>query len=167
MGPLRLSQNEEKEGMTLRRATSVLHTSPAVPITFPAGAHQRPAAGHSRPPSGDTMPRYKQPADISPGHKFCIACKAVLPVANFSPEKVRKDGLRPYCKPCASRRVQVSKARRRYLATVGKLATNPARVSPAEREALDAAFAAAWSSIDGGMRTATLAKRQAMAASHH
>ncbi len=112
------------------------------------------------------MPRYKQPADIPPGHKFCIACKSVQPVANFSPEKVRKDGLRPYCKPCASRRVQISKARRRHLALVGKLATNPAAVTPAERDELDSAFAAVWTGISAKATAATLANRQAMAAAH-
>ena len=101
------------------------------------------------------MPRLKQPADIPPGHKFCIACKTIMPVANFSPEKTRKDGLRPYCKPCASRRVQVSKAKRRFLAMAGKLATNPARVSPAEREAHNAAFLAAWSGLEQRMIAAT------------
>ncbi|MBU6166395.1 MAG: hypothetical protein KGQ52_09690 [Alphaproteobacteria bacterium] len=112
------------------------------------------------------MPRYKQPADIPPGHKFCIACKAVLPVANFSPDKVRKDGLRPYRKPCASRRVQVSKARRRDLALVGKLATNPAVVTPAERDELDAAFASVSTGISAKVTATTLANRQAMAAAH-
>lgn len=113
------------------------------------------------------MPRYKQPADIPPGSKFCIACKAVLPVASFSPEATRPDGLRPYCKPCASRRVQISKAKRRFLAMAGKLATRPASVSPAEREAHNAAFLAAWDGLQRRVTAAAVAHRHSGSTTHH
>lgn len=106
------------------------------------------------------MPRIKQPADIPPGNKFCCACRNVKPVADFSPDKARKDGLRPCCKPCASRRVQISKAKRRFLAMAGKLATNPASVSPAQREAHNAAFVAAWASLESRVRQQAVANRQ-------
>lgn len=93
------------------------------------------------------MPRIKQPADIPHGHKFCTACRTIHPIANFSPDRARKDGLRQCCKPCASRRVQASKARRRALSIVGRTATNPASVTPAQRAAHDAAFVAALTEV--------------------
>jgi hypothetical protein len=34
--------------------------------------------------------------------KLCIKCKESQPLSNFSPAPSKKDGLYPYCKPCAN-----------------------------------------------------------------
>ncbi len=62
-----------------------------------ARAHQPFAVGQSG--SGDLM-------------KACPACKAEKPLDDFGKDKVRKDGLNVYCKPCA--RLQVKKAMAGY-----------------------------------------------------
>jgi 5-methylcytosine-specific restriction endonuclease McrA len=45
------------------------------------------------------------------GWKHCPACKGVLPVAEFSRESKRKDGLSVYCKACNKQRFEVNKER--------------------------------------------------------
>jgi hypothetical protein len=41
-------------------------------------------------------------ASARPGHKVCRACNEELPVADFGPRKVGKDGLMSWCRKCTT-----------------------------------------------------------------
>lgn len=99
------------------------------------------------------MPRVKHP-DVAPGLKWCPGCQTAHPVANFSRDRARRDGLNGRCKPCASRKVQASKAKRKAIGFIGRAATAPTRVSPAERAAHDATVADALTGLHAGLAEA-------------
>lgn len=44
-------------------------------------------------------------------YKTCFACKIRKPIKNFPPDRVRKDGLHPYCHECHSARRKLYYAR--------------------------------------------------------
>jgi hypothetical protein len=44
--------------------------------------------------------------------KFCPDCKQNLPVASFTKDARRKDGLAFYCRPCGNRRDEISRRKR-------------------------------------------------------
>ena len=47
--------------------------------------------------------------------KRCASCKVIKPLVDFSRDKGRKDGLNPYCRPCAKAKHAQSLARRRVV----------------------------------------------------
>lgn len=88
------------------------------------------------------MARLKISVPVPANFKFCHCCKLVLPLTDFNKDRQRPDGLRTYDRLCDTAKAKASQQRRRDLNAAGKRMTEPHRVTPAERDAVDAAFLA-------------------------
>lgn len=86
------------------------------------------------------MPRLKTPTDVPAGMRHCRCCQGVFASTEFNRDRHRPDGLRIYHRVCDVVKATAAKQRRKdFLAAVKRL-TDPASVSPAERDAVNLAF---------------------------
>lgn len=86
------------------------------------------------------MARFNVPVAVPTGEKWCRCCGAVKPVAEFNVDRYRSDELRTYCRICDCAKAVATKQRKRDLREAGRRMTDPASVTPAEREATTARF---------------------------